>query len=220
MIFHRSARRFWLSVAVAGCLYGCGGESYDAIRNLGSAGRTIICFGDSLTEGLGSGPGEDYPAVLSQRLGVPVINAGHRGDTTATALSRLAADVLAKNPRLVVVMLGGNDFLRQVPLSETKTHLEEIVRRTQERGAMVVVSGIRLGLFTDEYSPIFEDIASRRGALYVPNVLKGILSDAKLRNDRIHPNGSGYRLIAERIAAQVQPLLQEADRRRRGFVHG
>lgn len=217
MIFSR-LRLFWLSFALAGCLHGCGGESYDSIRNLGSTGQTIICFGDSLTEGVGSGPGEDYPSVLSQGLGVPVVNAGRRGDTTAVALSRLAADVLEKNPRLVVVMLGGNDFLRQVPLSETKTYLEEIVRRTQERGAMVVVSGIRLGLFTDEYGPIFKDIATRRGALYVPEVLKGILSDAKLRSDRIHPNGSGYRLIAERIAEKVKPLLAAADRRRRGLV--
>jgi acyl-CoA thioesterase-1 len=216
VISRRPVRLFWLSFALAGCLYGCGGESYDSIRNLGSAGQTIICFGDSLTEGVGGGPGEDYPAVLSQQLGVPVINAGRRGDTTAAALARFAADVLEKNPRLVVVMLGGNDFLRQVPLSETKTHLDEIVRRAQERGAMVVVSGIRLGLFTDEYGPIFEEIATRRGALYVPEVLKGILSDAKLRSDRIHPNGGGYRLMAERIAEKVKPLLAAADRRRPG----
>lgn len=218
MIFHRIARLLWLPFTLAGFLYGCGGESYDSIRNLGSAGQTIICFGDSLTEGVGSGPGEDYPSVLSQRLGVQVINAGRRGDTTSVALSRLAADVLEKNPRLVIVMLGGNDFLRQVPLSETKKYLEEIVSRTQDRGAIVVVSGIRLGLFTDEYSPVFEEIAKRRGALYVPEVLKGILSDAKLRNDRIHPNGSGYGLIAERIAEKVKPLLEAADRRRRGLV--
>jgi acyl-CoA thioesterase-1 len=218
VIFHRIAGRLWLSFTLAALLSGCGGESHDSIRNLGSAGQTIICFGDSLTEGIGGRPGEDYPSILAQRLGVRVINAGRRGDTTAVALARLAADVLEKNPRLVVVMLGGNDFLRQVPLSDTKKHLEEIVRRTQDRGAMVVVSGIRLGLFTDEYGPIFEEIAARRGALYVPEVLKGILSDAKLRSDRIHPNGSGYRLIAERIAEKVKPLLEAADRRRRGLV--
>jgi acyl-CoA thioesterase-1 len=216
VIVRRLTRVFWLSFALAGCFYSCGGESFDSIRNLGAAGQTIICFGDSLTEGVGSGPGEDYPSVLSQRLGVPVINAGRRGDTTAVALSRLADDVLEKNPRLVVIMLGGNDFLRKVPLSETKKHLEEIVRRTQERGAMVVVSGIRLGLFTDEYSPIYKEIAVNRGALYVPEVLKGILADVKLRSDPIHPNGSGYRLIAERIAEKVKPLLEAADRRRLG----
>ena len=74
------------------------------------AGQTIICFGDSLTEGVGAESGEDYPSVLSRELGLPVINAGQRGDTTAEALARISDAVLSKNPRLVIVLLGGNDF--------------------------------------------------------------------------------------------------------------
>jgi lysophospholipase L1-like esterase len=50
--------------------------------------------------------------------------------------------------------------------------------------------------------------------LLIPRVLKGILSDRKLKSDSIHPNGAGYRLMAERILKQVRPLLHEADRRR------
>jgi lysophospholipase L1-like esterase len=42
--------------------------------------------------------------------------------------------------------------------------------------------------------------------------MKGILSEAKLKSDAIHPNGAGYRLIAERITEKVRPLLREADR--------
>jgi lysophospholipase L1-like esterase len=63
-------------------------ERFDSIRNLRSAGETIICFGDSLTEGVGAGSGEDYPSILSRLLVMPVINAGQRGDTTAEALAR------------------------------------------------------------------------------------------------------------------------------------
>lgn len=43
-------------------------------------------------------------------------------------------------------------------------------------------------------------------------VTRGILSDASLRSGPIHPNGAGYRLIAERIAEKIMPLIQEADR--------
>jgi len=199
---------YWLVLLVAAC----GGDDYGKVRNLRSAGEAIICFGDSLTEGVGADAGEDYPSVLSRKLNFPVVNAGQRGDTTAQALERLSDSVLRKNPRLVIVLLGGNDFLRQLPRSESKKNLAEIVRRIQQQGAMVAIAGIKLGLFTDEFAPIYEDTAKELGALYIAQVMKGILSDATLKSDPIHPNRAGYSLIAERIAEKVRPLLREADR--------
>ena len=80
---------------------------------------------------------------------------------------------------------------------------------------MVAIAGMKLGFFTDEYGPIFQETAQEFGALYIPQVLKGILNDSKFKSDQIHPNGAGYRLIAERIAEKIKPLLQEADRLRR-----
>lgn len=190
----------------------CGGENFDAIRNLRSSGASIICFGDSLTEGVGAGAGADYPSVLSREIGFPIINAGQRGDTTEQALARLSDAVLSKNPRLVIVFLGGNDFLRQRPRAESRGNLAEIVRRVQAEGAMVAIAGMKLGLFTDEFAAIYQDTAKEFGALYIPEVMKGILSEAKLKSDPIHPNGAGYRLIADRIAVKIKPLLREADR--------
>lgn len=195
-------------------LCACRGERFDTIRNVGSAGETIICFGDSLTEGVGAEPGEEYPTILSRLLGMRVLNAGHRGDTTARALQRVRTSVVAKNPRLVILLLGGNDFLRQVPTRETRENLKEIVRQIQAHGAMVAIAGIKLGLFTDEYGPIFEETAAEFGAIYIPQVMKGIFNDTKLKSDQIHPNSAGYRLIAERIAQKIKPLLNEADRLR------
>jgi len=193
----------------------CGGDDFGKIRNLRSAGETIICFGDSLTEGVGAGEGGDYPSALSRQLALPVVNAGRRGDTTADALERLSDAVLSKNPRLVILLLGGNDFLRQRPRQETRTNLEEIVLRVQTQGAIVAIAGIKLGLFTDEYGEIFEQTAEKFGALYIPQVMKGSLGSSSLKSDPIHPNGAGYRLIAERIAEKIKPLLHEADRLRK-----
>jgi acyl-CoA thioesterase-1 len=143
-----------------------------------------------------------------------VLNAGHRGDTTARAMQRVRTSVVDKNPRLVILLLGGNDFLRQVPARETRENLKEIVRRIQDHGAMVAIAGIKLGFFTDEYGPIFEETAAEFGAIYIPHVMKGIFNDTKLKSDQIHPNSAGYRLIAERIAEKIKPLLNEADRLR------
>jgi len=206
---------YWLLLLLAAC----GGDDHRKVRNLQSSGEAIVCLGDSLTEGVGADAGNDYPSLLSRQLGSPVVNAGHRGDTTAQALERLSESVLHINPRLVIVLLGGNDFLRQLPRAESKRNLAEIVRRIQQQGAMVAIAGIKLGLFTDEFAAIYEDTAKEFGALYIPQVMQGILSDAKLKSDPIHPNNAGYRLIAERIAEKVKPLLREADRAagRNGF---
>ena len=116
-------RRALALLFIGAVVFSCGGETFAKIRNLHSAGETIICFGDSLTEGVGASAGDDYPSVLSRQLGSPVINAGVRGDTTAAALERLADQVLNKNPRLVILLLGGNDFLRQRPRRETRQNL-------------------------------------------------------------------------------------------------
>jgi acyl-CoA hydrolase len=62
-------RAFLLGV-ISAVVFACGGENFDKIRNIDSAGETIICFGDSLTEGVGAAEGEDYPTVLSRLLGV------------------------------------------------------------------------------------------------------------------------------------------------------
>jgi len=205
-LLHRAGGIF-LTIA----LLGCRADSFDNVRNLRSTNEAIVCLGDSLTEGVGANAGEDYPSLLSRELVFPVVNLGQRGDTTAQALARLP-DVLARNPRLVVVLLGGNDFLRQVPRAETRKNLVEVVRRIQGHGAMVVIAGMRLGILTDEFSPIYEETANELGAYYIPQVMQGILTDPKLKSDPIHPNGAGYRLMAQRIAEKLKPLLREADR--------
>lgn len=189
----------------------CGGERFDHVRNLTSPNEVIVCLGDSLTEGVGADSGQDYPSVLSSELAFPVVNHGRRGDTTRQALTRLP-EILEANPRLVVVFLGGNDFLRQVPRSETKKNLAELVRRLQAHGAMVVIAGMRLGIFTDEFSPIYEATATQLGAYYIPQVMQGILNEPRLKSDQIHPNAAGYRLLGQRIAEKLKPLLREADR--------
>ena len=114
-----------------------------------TTGHSIIAFGDSLVEGRGATPGNDFVAVLSRRLGVPIINAGRSGDTAGAALSRLDRAVLARSPRVVIVLLGGNDFLRRVPREETFGHLATIVGRIRERGAAVVLVGVSVGFLSD-----------------------------------------------------------------------
>lgn len=170
------------------------------IRNRDSRGTNVIAFGDSLTAGYGAAAGEAYPAVLAALLGTPIINAGVSGDTTESALARIDEDVLARDPRVVLVGLGGNDFLRGTPLAETEANLRAIVRKVHARGAMVVLLGFRFPTLGPSYEEMYERVAEEEGCLLVPDVLDGILRNPETRSDAIHPNGRGYRVMAERVA--------------------
>jgi len=209
-----SAARCATALALAAVLASCGGDEYRTIRNLASRGTTLVCFGDSLTQGTGAGPGEDYPSLLAAALPIPVVNAGAAGETTADGLRRLERDVLSQDPRLVLIFFGGNDFLRRVPPEQTRRNLEAMVERVQGAGAIVVLVGIKAGLLADETGPLYEAVARDRGILYIPDALGGILSDPRLKSDQVHPNGAGYRRLADRLLARLKPLLEAADRAR------
>lgn len=173
-----------------------------------SHGRTIICFGNSLTKGEGASPGQDYPSRLAAALGQEVINAGGSGDTTRQALQRLATDVLEQDPRLVIVQFGGNDFLQGISREETFANLDEIVRRIQERGAMVVLVGVPSGWLVDATRADYQRIAKARRVAFIPNILEGIMTNPLLKSDQLHPNDEGYQKIAERILKTVRPLVE------------
>jgi acyl-CoA thioesterase I len=187
------------------------GPNFSEVVNLDSSGRSIICFGDSITRGHGAEPGLDYPAILAELLGRPVVNAGKDGDTTGIALERLERDVLDHNPRLVILGLGGNDFLQRRSHSDTARDLERIVSRCTASGAMVVVVHAKFGLFRDPYLEDYQEVATRHGALLVKNVLRGVLGNPERMSDQIHPNSLGYLKIAERVHEVVAPLLEAAD---------
>ena len=183
---------------------------YSRVTNLASAGSSVVSFGDSLTAGFGAGPGEDYPSELSKRLGVTVVNAGVSGDTTESALARLD-DVIAAKPRMVIVGLGGNDYLRGMAIGTTEANLRSIVKKIQAGGSMVVLLGFSFPSLNANYASMYERVAKDERCLLVPGVMKGILSDRSLKSDEIHPNARGYALMAERIAPPVAKLLEKAD---------
>lgn len=205
-------RRPVLAATLAFLLAACGGPSIEKVRNLdGPPVARIAAFGDSLTAGTGVEPGQAWPARLEAILGIPVDNLGRAGDTTASGLDRLS-EVLEVKPRLVIVGLGGNDFLRRIPREETERNLTAIVERLQARGAAVVLLGMNLGLFTDEYSPIYERVAEATSAWLIPKVLDGVLDEpSKRQEDRIHPNAAGHQIMAERIANGLKPLLERTN---------
>ena len=177
------------------------------IRNSNPVSSVVVCFGDSLTAGYGASRGNDYPSQLSKLLGRPVINAGVSGDTTRDALERLEKDVLSKEPGIVFITLGGNDLKNRSPADEAFGNLSLIIQEIQGVGAMVVLGGIDIPLYGRGFGDRYRELASRTGAVLVPNVLHGIIGNRKLMSDPIHPNDAGYEIIARMFYDAVKPYL-------------
>ena len=181
-------------------LAGCGRKRF---RKL-AAGDAILALGDSLTAGFGAPSGADYPAQLAQLLGRKVINGGVSGDTSAQALARLP-DLLAQKPKLVVVSIGGNDFLQRLPESGTRENIRKMVAmiRAADVPAMLVAiphftTGALLGVVSEH--PLYAELADELDVPLLQGAWAEILGDKALKSDAIHANAAGYRQFAEQLA--------------------
>jgi len=196
----------WLYCSMVLLLAGCAKRE---IINIDSKGKNIICFGDSITFGYGVEPGEDYPMALAKLVTIPVLNMGIDGDTSTEALKRLHSDALSRDPLLVIIEFGGNDFLRKIPREVTVSNIKEMVEKVQAKGAMAAIVDISAGMFLAEYRKDFSNLAREKGAIFIAGALSGIITNPHLKSDFIHPNTSGYKLIAQRIHQAIKPYLDQ-----------
>ncbi len=188
-------------VAIVGVVLAWPGER--AVRNYPSSGTEVIAFGDSLVQGVGaSAPEKNFVSVLSAQLGRPIVNLGVPGNTTADGVQRLG-EINKYQPQVVMVLLSGNDRLRQIPQEQTLANLGTIIEYIQNKGAVVVLLGVRGDLFGNGHDDKLKALAESRQAVYVPDVLDGLFGNNRYMTDLVHPNDAGYAKIANRI----YPLL-------------
>ena len=107
----------------------------------------VVAFGDSLTYGVGVAPQESYPAILENLIGRRVVNAGVSGEVTAAGLARLPEVLEREKPALVILCLGGNDFLRRLDRKQAALNLRAMVQLVREKNASVLLLAVpALGL--------------------------------------------------------------------------
>ena len=196
-------RRTFLSLGIASLLlFACGkSKKLPAI----SAGKTVLAFGDSVTFGTGAAPGEDWPTLLAQKTGWPIVNAGIPGDTAEAGKRRFGALLEQHQPALVIIEIGGNDFLRRRDPKAVKEDLRGMIRAARQQGAQVVLVAVPelslLGALTraPSDSPIYEELGDEENIPVIEKVFSEILSQPELCADQIHPNVRGYQQMAEGI---------------------
>lgn len=204
-------RRFLISVGAASAVAlvtACGKKAVTGRKV--AAGAAVLALGDSITFGTGATPETSYPTVLAQLTGWNVINAGVPGDTSAQALARLPALLQEHAPPLVLVSIGGNDFLRRVPEGETRANIRKICEHALASSSQVMLVAIPAfsataaitGTLSDH--AMYDEIAQ---ALKLPLHAKGwstVLSNPSLRSDQIHANAKGYEQFARSLLASAQ----------------
>lgn len=172
---------------------------------------TLLCLGDSLTFGQGAAPQASYPSQLEALTGHATRNAGVNGDTAAAALARLPALLEEVTPGLVLVSIGGNDFLRNLPLEDTRAALKQIVQTASANAQVVLMAqpqptvlAAATGSLKDH--PLYTEVATETGTALYSDGWSAVLSRPELRADPVHANAAGYRRFAEGLATWLREM--------------
>ena len=135
-----------------------------------------------------------------------MVRSGVPGEVTAAALARLPGALEAHAPKLLILCIGGNDFLRNLSKSAAAQNVRAMVALAKARGIDVLLIGTPEKGITVTPPAFYAEIAEAYDIPYEGKVIGQVLRDNALKSDPIHPNAQGYRLIAVRVAE----LLREA----------
>lgn len=165
--------------------------------------RPIVCVGDSLTV-------FGYPLVLREQVRIPVLDRSTGGINSEQGLQKIP-EILERNPQVVVIELGGQDFFQKRDRAETKKNLERLILESRAIGAEVILFEIPRGFVTDPYAgldrelarehdlELITDSAIRNLVIWSPVNPTGELFRKKLSYDGLHPNERGHRYLADRV---------------------
>jgi len=179
----------------------------------------LVCFGDSLTAGLGTGPDESYPDYLQADLDhlhyhYRVVNEGISGNTTKDGVERLP-EILALHPAVAVVEFGGNDGLRGLRIEDSRANLDEIVGTLKGAGVKVALAGITLPPdYGPDYIKQFDDtyavLAKKYRVPMLPFLLKDVYGvPGMMQRDETHATAKGNVIVARNVVPLVLPLLKK-----------
>jgi acyl-CoA thioesterase-1 len=181
-------------------------------------GRPLIAaFGDSLTAGFGAEPGKSFPDLVQKLLdqsglAYRIFNAGVSGDTTSDGVERMP-EVIALRPQIVILEFGGNDGLRGLPVTTTKSNLARMIQEMQKAGIKVLLAGMTLPRnYGPEYIASFEKVYIELAQQYkvprIPFLLDGVGGVRQLmQNDGIHPTAQGNAIVAKTVFRYLEPML-------------
>ena len=188
--------------------------------------KTIVAFGDSLTQGYGLPADVGFVPQLgawlaAQGASVRVVNAGVSGDTTAGGLARLDW-TLAEPVELVIINLGSNDMLRGLDPNLAYANLKQIMDKLEAKNTATLLIG-HLGPlnyggeYKADYDGAFEKLAASYDTVFYPFFFKtlmatdGVTPNLQLyfQADGMHPNAAGVQAVVADMGPYVLRALQQ-----------
>jgi lysophospholipase L1-like esterase/ketosteroid isomerase-like protein len=181
--------------------------------------KRVVFMGDSITDFWGRRYGKFFP-------GQPYINRGISGQVTPQMLLRFRQDVIALQPKVVVILAGTNDIggsLGPVDVEATHSNLMSMVDLARAHGIKVVLSSMTpvcdyISPQTDkrpmeklkQMNAWIKDYAARSGVVYLDYWSAMLDEQGMLRKeltwDGLHPNDAGYEVmgpLAEKAIAMA-----------------
>ncbi|WP_061303367.1 arylesterase [Achromobacter piechaudii] len=184
----------------------------------GSAPRTVLVVGDSLSAEYGIKRGTGWVPLLAARVSeqypkYQVVNASISGDTTSGGVARLPALLRQHAPAVVVLELGSNDALRGLSLTMTEQNLRAMTQAAKAADAKVVIVGMQIPPnygrdYTQRFAQLFDTVAKDEKARLVPFLMEGMaLNRAMFQADGIHPNEDAQPQLLDNVWPTLRPLL-------------
>lgn len=181
----------------------------------------VVFMGDSITEGWHfDAPGGVFAAK-------PYINRGISGQTTPQMVLRFHQDVIALQPKVVVILAGTNDIAGNtgpMTLAETENNIAAMAEIAAQNHIRVVLCSIlpafdypwRPGLTPapkiDAINAWMKDYAAQHGHVYVDyhTAMKDARDGlpANLSQDGVHPTQAGYEMMAPLVEAGISKALK------------
>jgi lysophospholipase L1-like esterase len=137
---------------------------------------------------------------------LPIINRGLSGDWALKAVDRFDKDVINKKPKLVVLLIGGNDLWNGQPIDAIISHIEMMLKKSTNQNIKVILCSLlpvgknyiknlppedlllmnrRLETLSKQYKADYVDFYSQL-------IDENGLFRSDLTSDGLHPSESGY----------------------------
>lgn len=182
---------------------------------------TLVMLGDSLTAGFELDPSQALPeavgrALAKQGVAVKMINAGVSGATTADGLASYDFSVAGQHPDLLVVALGANDFLQNLPPETPQQNLSSIIAKAKGARLPVALLGVsipqtvaRVDTREAAYAKLWPDLAQSEGIPLLADMLAPVHGKPELLlPDGLHPTARGVETMADPIADFLAPQIR------------
>jgi len=186
--------------------------------------KRVVFFGDSIT---------DIWKLDAYFPGKPYINRGIGGQTTAQMLVRFRQDVIALQPKAVVILAGTNDIAGNTGptrIEDIEANYTSLAELAKASGIAVVFSSV---LPVHNYTPKAQEFFAQRppekivelnhwlktysaahGCVYLDYfsamVDKSGLLQKELADDGLHPNQAGYKLMVPLAEAAISKAMSGA----------